>query len=209
MPTILLIRHAEAEGNAEGRFIGQEDVPLTEHGRRQAADLTRRLRHLPILHIASSDLSRCVETMQPLAEDLGLEITTDRRLREIANGEWGGLLPSEIEERWPDLFRRYRAGEDVARPGGETWQIVSRRVTAALEELAGELGPDGMAAVGTHAGPIGVAARWAAGLPTARSEPRRGFGIVDNTAVSVLHFPGPRLTGYNHHPAQPGAASVG
>ena len=34
--TLYFVRHAESQANAEGRFAGQQDSPLTERGRRQA-----------------------------------------------------------------------------------------------------------------------------------------------------------------------------
>jgi len=200
--TILLVRHGEARGNAEGRFIGQQDVPLTDKGHRQAASLAAQLLPLPITRIVSSDLSRCVDTVRPLAGTLGLEVEPDPRLREISNGRWGGLLPEEIEARWPEMFRRYRHGEDVPRPGGETWHRVSLRVAEALDEIA--LG-GGIVAVGTHAGPIGTAARRAAGVP---ATDRAVLGGVSNTSVTILRYPGPRLIAFGTDPVT-ARASVG
>ena len=121
MTKVLVIRHGHAEGNAEHRFIGQTDVPLDDVGRGQARALAERLRSTPIDRIISSDLRRAIDTIQPLAESIDVPIERDSRLREISNGEWSGLLPGEIEQRWPDLWVAYRTGEDVLRPGGEQW----------------------------------------------------------------------------------------
>ena len=115
-PNVLILRHAEAEGNAERRFIGQTDVGLSPLGLRQAEVLTRRLRTMPITRIVSSDLQRCLDTVSGLAESLEIEIEPDQRWREIANGQWGGLVADEIARRWPDAWQRYRSGEDVDRP---------------------------------------------------------------------------------------------
>jgi probable phosphoglycerate mutase len=194
--TLLLVRHGRAEGNAEGRFIGQDDVPLTPRGRAQAARLAERLRTAPITRIVSSDLQRCTATAAPLAGALGLEIGLDPRLREIGNGAWSGLLGEEIEARWPSLYRRYRSGEDVARPGGETWREVSRRVIAALRELAAATAGGETALIATHGGPIAAAARWAAGIPPVGNVFSAGFAPVANTSITTLWFPGPRLVGY-------------
>ena len=43
MTEIFLLRHGETEWNAEGRFQGQRDSPLTARGREQAAQLGRIL----------------------------------------------------------------------------------------------------------------------------------------------------------------------
>jgi probable phosphoglycerate mutase len=197
MVTLLLVRHAEAEGNAEGRFIGQADVPLTDAGRAQVARLTERLVRLPITRVISSDLQRCRDTVGPTALRLGIEMTTDEGLREIANGDWGGRLAEEIEAEWPDLFARYREGEDVPRPGGERWVDVTRRVTHTLEGIAAGAQNGETVLIGTHAGPTLAAMRWAAGMPIDGNVFRGPFTGVENTSISAIAFPGPRLAAFN------------
>ncbi len=122
--TLLVIRHGEAEGNHDHRFIGQSDVPLSDLGRRQADTVGAYLASKGVTRIISSDLQRAVNTARPLADRIGLDIEIDVRLREILNGDWAMHLPEEIEAGWPDLWRRYRSGEDVQRPNGETWGAV-------------------------------------------------------------------------------------
>ncbi len=106
--TLLLVRHGEAEGNKERRFIGQSDVPLSGLGRRQALAIADRLTEVPISRIVSSDLQRARDTVSPLAEMLQLAVDTNKGLREIENGEWSGLLASEIEQLWPEMWDEYR-----------------------------------------------------------------------------------------------------
>jgi probable phosphoglycerate mutase len=201
-PTVLVLRHAEAEGNAERRFIGQQDVALSPLGRKQAEALTRRLRLMPITRIVSSDLLRCLDTVRGLADQLGLDIRTDPRWREIANGQWGGLVGDEIAQRWPQAWQRYRGGEDVARPDGERWADVRIRVVEAFEELAGGLSDQDVVVVSTHGGPLALLAMWATGLSgTAFGGP---FGPVANASITTLAWPGPKLLGINdvgHLPA--------
>lgn len=200
--TVVVVRHAEAEGNRERRFIGQTDVGLSPLGRRQADVLGRRLRTLPVTRIVSSDLRRCVETVRDFATSAGIGIETDSRWREIANGQWGGLLAEEIEERWPDAWQRYRGGEDVPRPDGERWADVRTRVVEAFEDLARQLQDNDLVVVSTHGGPGAVLALWATGLTgTAFGGP---FGPLANASITTLSLPGPRLLGINdvgHLPA--------
>ncbi|MDP8959082.1 MAG: histidine phosphatase family protein [Actinomycetota bacterium] len=196
MTTLVVVRHAEAEGNPERRFIGQCDVALSELGRRQADSLARRLAGLPISRIVSSDLCRALDTVTPLSEALGIPIDTDPRLREIANGEWGMLLPDEIAAGWPELWARYQDGEDVLRPGGESWNEVRARVLAAVEEIVRE-GADETVVVSTHAGPILSLLGWAAGAPARGSVFFGPFGRLDNASISMVALPGPRLLTVN------------
>ena len=199
MSKVLVIRHGHAEGNAEHRFIGQTDVPLDDVGLGQARALAERLRFSPIDRIISSDLRRALDTIQPLAESIGVPIERDSRLREISNGEWSGLLPGEIEARWPDLWVAYRAGEDVLRPGGEQWATVRERVVMAVREHART---GGLIVVCTHGGPALNLALWAAGLPPGGNIFMSRMGALGNTSITTIEIDGDpdnevRLLGFN------------
>lgn len=197
MGALLLVRHGEADGNRDHRFIGQLDVPLSERGRRQAAAVSARLITLGVSRFISSDLARAVETIAPAADQLGLPIETDPRLREIDNGEWRGLYAHEVAARWPDVWARYRAGDDVPRPGGERWADVRRRVVGALRDHAQRLGDGDLVAVGTHGGPTLAAASWAAGLRPRGNLYQVRLSLPWNASITTLGFPGPTLVGFN------------
>ncbi len=190
---LLIVRHGEAEGNREHRFIGQSDVSLTEDGRAQVAALTRRLLGVGITHVVSSDLRRSTETVNPLAEALGIPVKTDSRLREIANGEWANLVAADVAARWPDLWARYRDGEDVDRPGGENWTEVQIRAVAAIEDIIAASEDDDVVLVGTHAGPAIGILRWAIGLEPEGNVFSGPFGALHNASISSIAVPGPRL----------------
>lgn len=194
MPLALIVRHAQAAGNVEHRFIGQSDVPLDSLGRRQAQALAARLAPIPISGIISSDLARAVDTMTPIAEHLGVTIRTDARLREINNGEWSGLLPSEIAERWPVLWEAYIWGDDVERPGGETWAEVRARSLSAISELTRL---EGTVLICTHGGPALNLARWALGIPSGGNIFKGSLGAVANTGITAIELAGPRLISFN------------
>lgn len=195
--TYLLIRHGEAEGNLERRFIGQTDVPLSEHGRRQAELLTERLVKLPITGVITSDLQRAHDTVSPTAERLGLPVEDDRRLREIDNGEWNALLPHEVEAGYPEMWARYTGGEDVLRPGGERWAHVQARVVEAIEEDAGRRAEGDMVVVGTHGGPIMGVVLWAIGLGIKGNIFTGPFIPVSNGSITTLELPAVKLIGLN------------
>ncbi|MEX0667346.1 MAG: histidine phosphatase family protein [Acidimicrobiia bacterium] len=199
MTKLLVIRHGHAEGNAEHRFIGQTDVPLDEIGRLQARALAGRLRVTAIDRIVSSDLSRAIDTITPLAEAIGVPIERDPRLREISNGEWSGLLPAEISARWPDLWVAYRAGEDVLRPGGEQWAVVRERVVQAAREHASS---GGVVVLCTHGGAALNLALWAAGFPAGGNIFIGRLGALGNTSITTIEVNAggedeARLVGFN------------
>lgn len=78
----LLVRHGTA-GNRKD-WVGDDRLrPLDEKGVRQAEALAGLLVNQPIKRIFSSPYLRCVQTMEPLAERLGLTID---RVDELAEG---------------------------------------------------------------------------------------------------------------------------
>lgn len=137
MTRFLLIRHGETAWNTEGRWQGQSDVPLNEHGREQAAELARTLSGVGITAVHSSDLSRASETAELLAQSLGLTVQYDPRLREIHQGEWQGQLYTDIQAKYAEEFRQRKENPaSVAPPGGETASQVLERVLASIQDIA-------------------------------------------------------------------------
>ena len=122
VPTCLLIRHGRTSSNANGTLAGwTEGVSLDEVGRRQAADLARRLSGLPVRVLVSSPLQRCVETAQILATSLGgIPVRTDDRLGECRYGSWTGGSLKELAKE--PLWRIVQDQPSAARfPDGETF----------------------------------------------------------------------------------------
>jgi broad specificity phosphatase PhoE len=89
--SFLLIRHAESEWNAAGRWQGHGDPPLSARGREQAAALARELEGEGVEVLIASDLARSAQTAAILGARWGLAPTPDARLREIDVGRWTGL----------------------------------------------------------------------------------------------------------------------
>ncbi len=79
--TVYLVRHGSA-GRRNGDDPHDPERHLDDKGRRQADAVREHLRSEPIEVIVSSPLPRCVETVAPLAESLGLVVDIDNRLKE-------------------------------------------------------------------------------------------------------------------------------
>lgn len=77
--TVFLVRHAKA-ARRENWDGAERDRPLVKRGRAQAQRLALALApERPVL-LAASPWLRCVETAEPLAAALGIEVTRDQRL---------------------------------------------------------------------------------------------------------------------------------
>ena len=139
---ILLARHGETAWNAEGRYQGQEDIPLSPVGEAQARALGERLRGVHIDRAVASPLARALRTAELALGDarLGL-LTTDAGLKEIAHGEWEGLLANEIRERDADRLHAWRhAPHEVLMPQGESLQHVLERAWPAFANACAGMG---------------------------------------------------------------------
>ena len=157
------MRHGESTWNAERRWQGQADPPLSSLGTRQAETAARRLGDAVGVGatVWSSDLRRAVETAEALAGGIGAPAPRlDAALRERAAGEWTGLDRDEIEAGWPGWLdaRRSPAGFE---PDAE----LLARVLDVLDRIARE----------------------ASAPPTADGGGPDGGGAVDAEAVVVTH----------------------
>jgi broad specificity phosphatase PhoE len=180
--TVHLARHGQSDWNAAGRWQGHADRPLTELGRQQAAELAERLASVPLDAVYSSDLRRALETAEPVAARLGLDVQAVPALREVDVGAWSGLSRPEVEQRFPDAFARWRGGGQGWQDG-ETYEQMTERVVGAVLELAAAH-PGGEILVVAHGGPIRALHAVALGLDI--SEHRRLKPVAANAKLSHL-----------------------
>ena len=138
---IFVMRHGETVWNAEGRFQGALNSPLTELGRAQARQLGETLaRHdLTGFDVRVSPQGRAFETAAlALAHQVNY-LRTDERLREIEVGAWSGLLRAECEGAGP-LHDETPDGPLALyenAPGGEGYAALRARCQSFLQELTG------------------------------------------------------------------------
>jgi len=150
--TVWLIRHAESEWNAAGRWQGQRDPALSERGREQAQRLAVSLADAQLEAIVASDLVRARETAAIVGGALGVAPHLDARLRERDLGYWSGLTSVEIVARWPRDLALLRQRDLELKPGGgESLRALYARVAEFVAVLSAWPG-DGPLAIVTHAG---------------------------------------------------------
>lgn len=136
MTEIWIVRHGQTDWNVEGRYQGQADQPLNAVGLEQARRAADRLRGCDFAAIYSSDLQRAHVTAQIIAAELGLPVQVDRRLREVNQGEWEGMLTADIQQRYAEEWAARRADRlHAAPPGGESLAQVAARVLAGVADI--------------------------------------------------------------------------
>jgi broad specificity phosphatase PhoE len=155
---ILLVRHGQSEGNAEGRFGGHSATPLSARGRAQAEATARALASEKVTAIYSSDLLRAVETAAPLARAKGLEINRTADFRERSVGQMEGLTFQEAAEKFPeDYAALLRRDFELVLTGGESYRQMLDRSARALD-VAIDQHRGGTVAVFSHTGTICILA---------------------------------------------------
>jgi probable phosphoglycerate mutase len=204
---ILLARHGETPWNAEGRYQGQVDIPLSEVGTGQAQALGQRLQDVHINRAIASPLSRATRTAQlALGETRAAQLGFDPGFLEIGHGEWEGLLASEIAQRDPARLQAWRDAPDtVLMPGagGESLQGVLDRAWPALVRACEGLSADDTLLVVAHDAVNRVLLAKILGLPLARLWSFRQapctLNLLEGDSVDTLEVV--RLNDCAHHTA--------
>jgi len=139
--SVYLARHGQTAYNKEGRFQGQQQVPLDDVGRAQAVELAEHALEYDFAALWTSPLLRARETADAVAARTGRQPREDARLMETDAGDWTDRTFADVSAESPDLFAAFaNADPDFAFPGGESFAEQELRVAQALDEVeAGEL----------------------------------------------------------------------
>ena len=189
---LLLARHGQSVWNAERRFQGSTDVPLSPLGVEQARALGRALRPYRVAAAYVSPFRRAVETAELALAGTDVPLVPLEELRELSLGEWEGCTVEEISGRTGDPYRAWlRAPHDCPPPGGEPLDAVSARVRAAVDRIAAAHAAQDDVAIIAHGGVISVYACCLLGCSFNQLWRLR----VDNASLTVVRPP--RLVSLN------------
>jgi 8-oxo-dGTP diphosphatase len=136
---LYVIRHGHAGSKAA--WEGPDGArPLSRRGHKQASGIAEHLAGVGLSRLVSSPSLRCVQTLEPLADQLGLRIDADDRLLEGADADRALLLADELgKERMaaaicshgdviPDMLRILKGGttrfkDPFIWPKGSIWVL--------------------------------------------------------------------------------------
>ena len=199
---LVLVRHAESIWNAEDRWQGQTDVPLSTQGEGEAARVAARLAREPFDAIVSSDLSRARGTAEAIvsarrAAGLPGKLVTHAGLREMDLGAWCGLPHAEVMSRFPAEVDALARGDDLAIGGhGESLPGFEARVHGALDEILAKNAHASRVLVVTHGGCIRAVLMRLFSL-RGRRRPLEGAGNTSLTTLTVARGAVRSLVTYN------------
>ena len=143
LPTIYLIRHGQTVWNAEGRYQGQLNSPLTEKGEAQAKangeKLLKYLKDTDKFYFYSSPLGRASSTAKIIADVIGFDkekIVFDKRIQEINYGLFEGKTKHYCQTELKEQFEAREANKwSYTLEGGESYETVSIRLKEWLATL--------------------------------------------------------------------------
>lgn len=136
--TVYLARHGETVWNAEGRYQGRLDSPLTDTGRAQARSTAETMRGRGVERLLCSPLGRARATASVAERAIGVVAEIDADLVESDIGRWEGLTRDEVEAAYPgELARREQDRLDHRPPGGESLVDMLVRARAVAGRLDG------------------------------------------------------------------------
>lgn len=179
---LILARHGQTDHNVARRLQGQVDIPLNAQGREQARALAQALSADRPDVIVASPLGRARETARAVGEAVGLPVAEDPAFLERGFGQWEGLTGPEIQDRWPEQHRQWRAHEPVHGVGVEQRQEVGERFAAACRALLREH-PGQTVLVVSHGAAITLGITVLLGLDP---EGFRGIAGLENCHRSVV-----------------------
>ena len=134
--TFFLLRHGQATSNVSGLIASADEETrnnpsrLTELGIKQAKIAAEKLLGESIDFIYSSPFKRTMETASIVAERLGLDIKTDKRLSEVNVGVFSGLTVEEYGDYFDGKNRLTTAPNS-----GESLMDIRARVKDFLDYL--------------------------------------------------------------------------
>jgi 2,3-bisphosphoglycerate-dependent phosphoglycerate mutase len=131
--TLILIRHGQSVWNAENRFTGWVDTPLSELGREEAHRAGRRLaaEGIRVDKAFTSTLRRAIDTGRTVLDELGQAALPQIEAWELNERFYGALTGRDksqtAEEFGADQVKIWRRSYDIPPPGGESLKDTTNR----------------------------------------------------------------------------------
>jgi 2,3-bisphosphoglycerate-dependent phosphoglycerate mutase len=133
MSTLILVRHGQSVWNAENRFTGWVNTPLSELGRKEAERAGVRLTAEGVMvdKAFTSELIRAQETGRLILAALGQEELEQEVAWELNERFYGALTgrnkQQTAEEFGEEQVHTWRRSFDTPPPGGESLADTTRR----------------------------------------------------------------------------------
>ena len=133
---LILVRHGETPWNKEGRFQGQSQIGLSEHGIMQAKRIPKALIPMKPEAIYTSPLTRTLMTAQEISRELPIPVVPLEGIKEADLGKLEGVTGQQMRTQYADIYNAWREDpSDVVFPGGESIRQLQDRAWRAFEDI--------------------------------------------------------------------------
>jgi 2,3-bisphosphoglycerate-dependent phosphoglycerate mutase len=184
---ITFLRHGESVGNAEDRYQGHADFPLTKKGRAQARELANRWRAegMTFDRCIASPLLRACQTAEIISKALEIPMELDPDWMEIDNGLIAGLTPEQAMQVSPppDFMTPYT---HYGKTGESRWEVFLRAGRAVQHILDRQ---PGRFLVAAHGGILNMALYAVLGIPVQADSAGPRFMFHNTTFATLTYEP--------------------
>ena len=184
---VTFLRHGESVGNAQDRFQGHADFPLTRKGRTQARSLADRWQVEGVIfdQCIASPLLRACQTAEIICATLKIPLQVDPDWMEINNGLVSGLTPDEAAQvaPRPDFMTPYTHFGGTGESRWELYLRAGRAVQHILDRSPGRY------LVAAHGGVLNMALYAILGIPVQADSGGPRFMFHNTTFATFTYDP--------------------
>jgi len=184
---VTFLRHGESVGNAQDRFQGHADFPLTGKGRTQARSLADRwqVEGVTFDKCIASPLLRACQTAEIICATLKIPLQVDPDWMEINNGLVSGLTPDEAAQvaPRPDFMTPYTHFGGTGESRWELYLRAGRAVQHILDRSPGRY------LVAAHGGVLNMALYAILGIPVQADSGGPRFMFHNTTFATFTYDP--------------------
>ncbi len=136
MLRIVLIRPGATDYDREQRIQGTLDIPLSDEGDHEVAQLVEQLAGLGIEIVYAPKCQPARQTAEVLARGLGVKYKRLEQMQNLDHGLWQGMAIAEVRQKQPRVYKRWQEQpENVCPPEGEMVGEADARVRSAMPRL--------------------------------------------------------------------------
>ena len=184
---VTFLRHGESVGNAEDRFQGHADFPLTGKGRAQACALADRWQAEGVTFDAciTSPLQRACQTAEIICSTLNIPLELDADWMEINNGLISGLTTEEaaLVAPRPAFMTPYTHFGETGESRWELYLRAGRAIQNILDRSPGRY------LVAAHGGVLNMAMYAILGIPVHADSGGPRFMFYNTTFATFTYEP--------------------
>ncbi len=136
MDRIVLIRPGATDYDRERRIQGALDIPLSDEGGREVAQLAEQLAGCGIEIVYAPNSQPARQTAEMIAQSLGVKCKRLERMQNLDHGLWQGMSIDEVRQKQPRVYKQWQEQpENVCPPEGEMLNDADARVRSAMTRL--------------------------------------------------------------------------